>query len=125
MDDEKGQSKAEKKSSKAQHKRLKKFAKTGADAPPAASTQTDLVGLSPAERSARAAEKQVHFQRLRVVIALVAVVVAVMSLWVALRSGTRAGVSPIVNPPAGAAGHALPHKSGLDSPDADVGTAGK
>ena len=80
-----------KKLAKAEVKAAKKQAKLRPDAgPPAsepASPSTPPGALSPAERSARAAEKKLAFDRWRTAFAAVGALIALASLLIMLRNG--------------------------------------
>ncbi len=80
--------KAAKKRAKARFKIEKRLAKEGEAGDHANSRAEGAFGekmITPAERSAAAAERQVRLQWLRVVIALAAVIIALASLSIALR----------------------------------------
>jgi hypothetical protein len=100
--------KTAKKLAKARLKAAKKREAAGradaaAEGAPGARTASDLppAGATPAERAAAAAERQVRLQRLRVLIALGAVVVALLTLLVTTRPwtwGEKAGGTPRPQP---------------------------
>jgi hypothetical protein len=101
--------KTAKKLAKARLKEAKKRA--AAEATPAPSAQIEKPsagGPTPAERSAAAAERQVRLQRLRVIIALAATIVGLLTLLLTTRPWTwlRADSDPVVEeaPPAGGKG---------------------
>lgn len=72
--------KAVKKAAKAQAKAAKKLNKATAPATPHPSDPTDSNSLSPAERSAQAAEQQVRLQKRRVWIALIGAIIGLATL---------------------------------------------
>ena len=92
MSDEKLASKAQKKAAKAQQKVIKKQGATNEASPARPATGS---GLTPAERSANAAERQVKLQWLRVALAAAGVLVGLATVWMALSKGSE---PPIQNP---------------------------
>lgn len=94
MGDPSETAKAAKKAAKAQAKLDKKLAKKGAGDPRAHAASTASsggsgdAGLSPAERSAKAAERQATLHQYRVWISLVIALLALVSLLVTLKPWT-------------------------------------
>jgi hypothetical protein len=88
MGTEKDQAKQAKKEAKARAKALKKMAAPDQQLVPDQGAAGPLVqasdGISPAERSARAAEKQVELQRKRVLIAALGIAIGLATLAVTL-----------------------------------------
>ena len=97
MTDPKARAKAAKKKAKAEFKTAKKQMGPPAPASPSA-PKSNGAGQTAAQRSAVAAEKQVRLQRLRVLIALLTLVVALATFLIAARPWNWSSTPP-ADPP--------------------------
>ncbi|MCG8408293.1 MAG: hypothetical protein MI923_24090 [Phycisphaerales bacterium] len=93
MSDSKEEAKQIKKTAKAESKSLKKMTQAQADPAPS-NDPTETTGLTPAERSAAAAERQVRLQHFRVWLALAAVIVGVITILATIKPWSAATNEP-------------------------------